>query len=662
VSRIPTGGWEWLILSCETLIVFARSRKQRLAANRFLSWYYSRVAKALSLNVTSISKLVFAFSFLISALYMAHELKRGWVPHDEGALGQSAERVLQGEIPHRDFDEIYTGGLSYLNAEAFRLFGTRITSPRYMLYGFFLAWVPSVYYIASRFASPVVAGIVTLISVAWATPNYAAAMPSWYNLYFASFGVASVLRYTEARSKLWLFLAGICGGVSFLFKVSGLFFVAGVSLYFLLPEEKIDDHPDSTTEQKPGRNSYQILVLVLVLLYNGMLVLFLRKGLSYVSFSYFVAPELLVGAFVTMRAAMRVGRNQDFRLLFRKSLIFGCGVMMPIAAFLMIYVMSGSVSSFFRGVFILPAKRFAFANQMPPFPWLFAGLVIDLAVITIIFFIGKRLHLVVRALVWASVPILILCARISPSVYRGIWAAVWTSLPAIVMVALILLMDRSVWQKIETRRRQQVLLLLSVTAACSLIQFPFSGGIYFCYVAPLVLLTATAVLSIVPNIGRVTLAGLMLFFLAYPVLNVTPGFIYKMGNYYQSDIQRTQLGVPRAGKLRVDGKDAAEYQNLGAIISQHAKGPYLFCTADCPEVYFLFGFKNPVRTLFDFFDDPADRTMRILSSLRSHNVNLVVLSSAPAFSGKVPADLREALDKEFPNHASTRRFEVRWQP
>ena len=70
--------------------------------------------------------LALGAAWTLSAALGAHYLKRGWVPWDAGALGQSAERVLHGQLPHRDFDEIYTGGLSFLHALAFWLFGTKL--------------------------------------------------------------------------------------------------------------------------------------------------------------------------------------------------------------------------------------------------------------------------------------------------------------------------------------------------------------------------------------------------------------------------------------------------------------------------------------------------------------------------------------------------------
>jgi hypothetical protein len=72
------------------------------------------------------STIIFLLVWMFSVTYVACNLKRGWVPHDEGILAQAAERILHGEMPHRDFDDPYTGGLSYLNAAGFRMLGTNL--------------------------------------------------------------------------------------------------------------------------------------------------------------------------------------------------------------------------------------------------------------------------------------------------------------------------------------------------------------------------------------------------------------------------------------------------------------------------------------------------------------------------------------------------------
>jgi hypothetical protein len=98
------------------------------------------------------------------------------------------------------------------------------------------------------------------------------------------------------------------------------------------------------------------------------------------------------------------------------------------------------------------------------------------------------------------------------------------------------------------------------------------------------------------------------------------------------------------------------------VVVQHAHGGYIYATPDCPEVYFLSGFRNPTRTLFDFLDDENGRTQRILAAIHAHEVDLVVINLAPSFSGPVPQDLREAIEREFPEQTITGNFEVRWKP
>lgn len=135
-----------------------------------------------------------------------------------------------------------------------------------------------------------------------------------------------------------------------------------------------------------------------------------------------------------------------------------------------------------------------------------------------------------------------------------------------------------------------------------------------------------------------------------------------MGQKYVPDIQNTRLTLARGGGIRVTPESARTYADLERLIDEHPRRQYIYATPDCPEVYFLYGFRNPTHTLFDFFDDQTSRTTRILDAIHQHEVNLVVINLDPPFSGPVPADLRRMLEQEFPNHARVRKFEVRWKP
>ena len=511
---------------------------------------------------------------LLSGLYMGRELKRGWVPGDEGTLAESADRVLHGELPHRDYHEGYTGGLSYLNAAAFRLFGTNLASMRYMLFLFFLAWVPAVYYVASRFVSPLAASAVTLLAVAWGPPNYAAAMPSWYNLFFATFGLAALLRYTEAQSDRWLLVAGFCGGISLLFKQLGLYFIAGTLLFLLFREQMA---PRTVPADRRESIWYRGFLLTSVLLYEALLFGLLRKLANAATYLYYWVPNLAVGATIVWEE-FQVAPNcsRRFSFFLRELALFGIGVAAPIAVFLVPYCLTGSLS------------------------------------------------------------------------------------PFIVVLGVGLLVRWSALNRLNCTQRQRLFVTLSVTAACGLLQFPFRN-IYFCYIAPLVLLCATAVVSLMEKPPRLAVSGMMSFCFLYAVLELTPGFVYHLAYEYAPDTQTVRLSLPRAGGLRVTAESASEYEELDSLIRQHARGEYIFAKPDSPQVYFLSGFRDPTGIFYDFYEDASGRTQRALAAIELHNVNLVVLNHHRGVD-PIAEDLKTALEHEFPNRADAGGYEVRWKP
>ena len=135
-----------------------------------------------------------------------------------------------------------------------------------------------------------------------------------------------------------------------------------------------------------------------------------------------------------------------------------------------------------------------------------------------------------------------------------------------------------------------------------------------------------------------------------------------MGREYRPDQQTARLELPRAGGLRVYPRYARTYDDLSAIIKEHARGEYIFAAPNCPEVYFLNGFRDATATLFRTTYDPSEVTQAVMGALREHDVNLVVLNGNPWYSGPISSDLRTALEREFPNRATAGPFEVRWKP
>ena len=618
-------------------------------------------------SVTSRDCFLFALVFVLSALYMAHELKRGWVPWDEGVLAESAEHVLHGDLPHRDYHELYTGLLSYVNAGAFRVFGTNLASMRYVLFMFFLAWVPALYYAATRFVSAPVASAVTLLAVALGMPNYAAAMPSWYNLFFATFGLAALLRYVEVQSRHWLLVAGICGGISFLFKMTGLYFVAGALLFLVFREQF-----NRNTKPSPGNEIvwYRVFLVLSVFSYEALLFALLRKQANVATYLCFLLPNLAIGAaIIGCEFHGNENRNRRFSFLFRELVPFGAGVALPIAVFLLPYVLTGSLSTFMTDLLVQPGQMLLSGSIQPNVHRLLVGSISNLLLIGVALLTRSRTALKLWEKVLLGVPLallipaFLLLAHQVRGFYQMAWNTIWVLAPFLVVLGIGLLVRRFMFNRLDSVRVQQSFLILSVTAACSLIQFPYTASVYFCYVAPLVVLSATAVVSLMDHPPRLAVSGMMCFCFLFAVFELTPGFVFHLGSEYAPDTQMVKLPLPRAGGLRVSAATASEYEELGSLIRQHARGEYVLAAANCPEVYFLYGLRSPTRDFLGFSSDFRAGSAGLLRTLQVHHVNLVVLNYVDYMLVEpVPNDLHAALEREFPNHAEIEWFEVRWKP
>lgn len=585
------------------------------------------------------------------------------MPWDDGALGHAAERVLRGEMPHHDFDDIYTGGLTYLNAAAFKLLGTSLWTLRVVLLLFVVAWVPAVYYIASRFVRPAAAGLVTLLAVAWSVPNYPAAMPSWYNLFFATFGAAALLRYLEDGRRRWLALAGLAGGASFLMKLVGLYYVAG-ALLFLVYQAHAESR-DSGKASARRSAGYAVFVSTALAIFVAMLLTLVRHQLHAPEVAHFVLPGALVAALLVANEwRVPAGSTRArFAALARLLGPFLLGLALPVALFLVPYLWAGSVDAFVNGVFVLPTKRFAFASHrsLPPI-WSILALVPFIGLV----FLARAVH--TRSPRWSlALPAILLAALFvatlsSDAAYRFVWYAV-RNLPLVlaVLVAIVVTRDAA-RERAASLQRARMIALAAITVMAALVQYPFSLAVYFCYVAPLVVLSAVAILRSLPGIPPVVPAGLAAFFLAFALVRVNGTSLSTMGVSYRAPEAVEPLAMPRAG-IDVPTYQAAGYRELIATLRQHARGGYTWASPDSPEIYFLSGLANPTRSLFDFFDDPQQRATRVLGALDAHGVTAIVLNRFPAFSPDLRKDplLLAELLRRYPQMHDFGSFEVRWR-
>ncbi|HEX5409138.1 MAG TPA: glycosyltransferase family 39 protein [Gemmatimonadaceae bacterium] len=594
-------------------------------------------------------------AWLVCAVYAHATLTHGWTPHDSGALGQSAERLLHGQLPHRDFDEIYTGGLSYLYAAAFQVLGSSILVMRLVLYAVFLAWIPAMYYIARQVATRGAALVAVLLAAMWSIPVYPVAIPSWFNLFFASFGIAALFRYLDTDKPRWLFIAGACGGFSCLIKIIGVYYVAAVLLFMMYREQ------DLSREALPasGRSASVWSTLCLAG-FNATLIIMVSRFKSASFQIHFVLPSLLLSIILLRREwkASYAPLTDRLNALARMVAPFLVGVCIPVGLFLVPYIASGSVSALINGLLVRPTRRLDFAAMT-------AGDGTAVLVLLGVVVAGRNLwrrgspsQRRRSAIVFGAV---LLAAPFVAS-HKAVYLMMWMVMRALVLLTVVWGSWR-LWQSAAMRGgvdRQRVFLLLAAAAICSLVQFPFYAPVYFFYVAPVVVLAALALAWSGDPAIRPAVSGLAIGYILFSVLRIHPASIRTMGLGYVRDDQTVLLTLPRGG-VRVSPNSQLQYEALIPLVRARARSSYIYCTPDCPEVYFLAGLRNPTRTIFDFFDEPVDRTTRIMRTLAEHDVHVVSLNQNPEFSGPVPQDLESALEARFPQHSRIGNFIVRWR-
>ncbi|MEE9449852.1 MAG: hypothetical protein V3V72_07335, partial [Ignavibacteriaceae bacterium] len=235
---------------------------------------------------------------ILSALYCYQFIFKGWIPHDEGILAHTAERALNGEIPHVDFDEMYTGGLTYLHAVAFKIWGLKLSSLRIMLFLFFIPLTPILYFISARIVNSWIAALMTMLCVFWSVPNYFASMPSWYNLFFTVLGIALLLRYLDTNKAIFLFCAGLCGGLSFLVKVIGIYYIIAVTI-FLIYYEQSSLTTDNSNKSKASFNFAILKTIFLGTIVIGLFFL-IKRHLRFMELTHFVVPGGLICIFLIL--------------------------------------------------------------------------------------------------------------------------------------------------------------------------------------------------------------------------------------------------------------------------------------------------------------------------------------------------------------------------
>lgn len=130
-----------------------------------------------------------------------------------------AERVMNGEMPYRDFFFNYTPGILWLNAGLMKRFGISLVTISAGIYLFKLAALVSLFLLARKVTTGSLALIPVCLTLAWLGHRYIFNVhPAQYYLVFAIVAAIVMAGYAERGGWSRLAISGLLVGVVALFK------------------------------------------------------------------------------------------------------------------------------------------------------------------------------------------------------------------------------------------------------------------------------------------------------------------------------------------------------------------------------------------------------------------------------------------------------------
>lgn len=549
----------------------------------------------------------------LAALDLSQHLFRNWVAFDEGAMGQAAALVRGGAWPHRDFTDIYSGGLAILDAGAQWLLGDDLRALRIPFGVAAVAWVGLLAACFRRFVSPAAAAGLALVAFLWGPPLYTAAMPSWYLLFLATGVVWSLLRWHETEAPVWWGVAGLLVGLAIFIKINALFLLAASGCVLLLD--------DRIRSGWPG-------TLLVALGVAGACLTVSRGWPLGTAAMLFLPLVALLGASIRHDRARTEGPAADFRRALRPGVWLALGLGVVLVPWLGAYALSGALRPLIDGMLVLPFKRTAFAALVPPPFWL-----PDLAALLLLGWAIFGRWTEERA-ARAAVLVVVLAifaveaARRSPDwvVFFG-----WRELRILGLAALL---SAAVVRWRERGPAARPMMIVGWVAAWfALLQYPFGAPNYLAYVAPLLLLagTAAACRTIPRTLGAAIAVALALW--TTGVDHDQPLTILGYG-HISPPRPLAVLDLPRGG-LRVPEHEAIWYLSIDDVLDRW-NARTIVAGPDAPEVYYFTDRPFQGREFFEFMA-PGWSTTEFIGRITSRHPDAVVLNLRPYFS-RIPID------------------------
>jgi hypothetical protein len=606
---------------------------------------------------STLSRLSIWLPLGMALLFISLFLGVGWLPWDDGMLGQTALRVLQGEIPHRDFVDPYTGLLTLGNAAIFRIFGVDLIYLRWPLFAACVVFTFCLYRLFLLFLSPPSAAWATAGSLMATVPNYFVALPSWYLLFTSGAAFFLIVRWIQTDRAFLLFGAGVLLGIATEIKINALFFTYGAVLSVLFATSIIFQPAERHDPSNPTQSlSFWALSLAAIAGIAGIGLL-ISPRLSLGTIYLFFLPVISVcgaSAFWWYRHGA-----PSIKILCKKVLPLLLGFVLVWVPFLLYFGIYGDIRLWLYGVFVSPQARFSTAAVSPP----------DLILIflPLIFFIRRFSRRDIKIISIILGIVMIALVSIEPrwgeeqfSTYPKIlWPLMLGIIPWIIARACWIVLDLRNQPNRQPHERAYLFAICCWAAFWNLNQYPYTGSGYLLYSVIPILVTIAA-------ISRDTLWGtrpIAIIQWGSATVAMMLGVLPRITPLLPLREPGRDLHIPLAMKgasILVSREDFDRYHWLIPEVQKRAGNGAVVAFPEQPHIYFLAEKKNITPILYELLGSPGRAEADLITPIKDDRVRAVVTWIA-TLEDPGAAYLDTILRERFPNRVTGHEMVVLWR-
>lgn len=555
-------------------------------------------------NLRSAVALILVVLISTTLMFIYHN--RFWAPADEGIYAHVAERILRGQVLHRDVQDLHAGYVDFVNATAFSVFGLRLVSMRYPLALLTVIQAGLMFLILRRGGAATASiGGVALTSLSFV--QFLNPTASWYTLFL---GVATIawLSWDPIGLRWRHIVTGFLVGTAFLFRqLSGVFLASGVLVFLLLEKPRV--------EAIEGRRLARA-ILALIAIGNAWYILRVTDPVGWVLFGVWPLAVLLW-------AWLRTRRSDREVLALLRDLSLGCLVSAsPLLAYQLAH---GALDDWFR-------DTFGAAMSLPTLG-----------------FMKRPGYLMIGILAWRGFH--------SGDPVRVLNAGLYTCLLLISALLGVLL-----FRALVRGSRSSIHPLPVIATFYALVSLHYQLPIYLFYTVGLslgavLLLTAeskTGTREFLAAVAAV-IAGVALYYQA-----AMPVTIHLQGTVAgERRFPVTPHPSPVAG-IYVDAAEARLYRSLVRLIDRETQpGDTIFALPTNAELYFLGRRTNPFRFYNTALGVRSTADLdSVLDVIRCHPPKLVFYNPTDKYNTPASVRIAGALGTRYEKLAPVPPFEV----